>query len=386
MTHEKLLFILNPLFIMFFKEDWNEVKERLSAWWEKGSLNRPLIQISAPRSNPKYASEDDAEFNYDHWGFPRFIKDPDAMARNVKGFRRQCAETYYGGEAYPNLWVNLGPGVLGAYLGAEPVVESETVWFGAQMNDALGKSWEKLRHLEFDYSNEWWIITKKITETASETLAGYCMVGITDLGGMLDVAASLRGPKNLLIDLVKNPKDVKFLSSKIIDYWHMCYDELDKIIRRYMEGTSAWMGIWCSKRWYPIQCDFAFMLSPRLFDEFVLPHVKEQCERLDRTIYHLDGPGQIPHLNSLLKVEELDGIQWVPGAGEELQGNDCGSSKWMPLYRKVLEAGKLLVLYMPKDKVIPMLKALGSKRVLVQTSCNSEAEAKSLVAEAEKSV
>jgi 5-methyltetrahydrofolate--homocysteine methyltransferase len=125
------------------------------------------------------------------------------------------------------------------------------------------------------------------------------------------------------------------------------------------------------------------MLSPKLFDEFVLPHVEEQCERLDRVIYHLDGPGQIPHLNSLLKVERLDGIQWVPGAGEELQGNDCGSQKWIPLYRKILEAGKLLVLYMPREKVIPMLKALGSRKVLVQTFCVSETDARKLLTEAE---
>lgn len=368
---------------MFFKEDWNEARERFAAWWEKGALDRPLIQVLAPRINPKYAVEGDADFNYDHWGFPKAIEDPTVITKNIRGFRSQCARTYYGGEAYPNLWVNLGAGVLGAYLGAEPVLKSETIWFGAQMNNALGGSWDELRRLEFDFNNEWWRLTKEITEIACENFAGYGIVGMTDLGGILDIIASLRGPKNLIVDLIRNPDDVKSLSSKVIDYWHMCYDELDMIIRRKMDGTSAWMGIWCPERWYPIQCDFAFMLSPKLFDEFVVPHIKEQCGRLDRTIYHLDGPGEIPHLNSLLKIGELDGIQWVPGAGEELQGNDCGSPKWIPLYRKILEAGKLLVLYMSRDKVIPMLKTLGSKKVLIQTSCTSEMDARQLIAEVE---
>ncbi|MEM3520524.1 MAG: hypothetical protein QXG85_02885, partial [Thermoproteota archaeon] len=167
---------------MFFKEDWIEAKERFSAWWEKDVLDRPLIQVLAPRSSPKYASEGDLKFNYDHWGFPKAINDPAAVSRNIKGFRKQCAEIYYGGEAYPNLWVNLGAGVLGAYLGAEPVLESETVWFGAQRNNSLGKSWKELRQLEFDPNNEWWMFTKRITEEASETLAGYSIVGMTDLG------------------------------------------------------------------------------------------------------------------------------------------------------------------------------------------------------------
>ncbi len=367
---------------MFFKEDWSEAKERLATWWEKDALDRPLIQVFAPRSDPKYASGEDVNFQYDHWGFPRASEDTAVITRNIKGFLRQCAETYFGGEAYPNLWVNLGAGVLGAYLGAEPVLESETVWFGAQRNNELGKSWEELRRLEFNSSNKWWKLTKRITEVASETLAGHSVVGMTDLGGILDIIASLRGSENLIVDLTRNPEDVKSLSLKVIDYWHKCYDELDRIIRRSMEGTSAWMGIWCPESWYPIQCDFAFMLSPKLFDEFALSHVKEQCERLDRAIYHLDGPGEIPHLDSLLKVEKLDGIQWVPGAGEDLQGNDCGSPKWIPMYRKILEAGKLLVLYIPRDKVIPMLKALGSKKVLVQTFCITETDAKKLMAEA----
>jgi 5-methyltetrahydrofolate--homocysteine methyltransferase len=363
---------------MFFKEDWKEAKQRLTAWWEGGTPDRPVIQVFAPRDNPKYASEEDLEFNYDEWGFARNPGNPDAA---IRGFRRQCAETYFGGEAYPNLWINLGAGVLGAYLGAEPRFESETVWFGAQWSEELGKNWEELRRVEFKVDNEWWRITRRITETASEAFSRYGIIGMTDLGGILDVVASLRGSRKLLIDLVRNPEDVKSLSYKIIEWWHFCYDELNRIIWRSMEGTSAWMNIWCPERWYPIQCDFAFMLSPKLFNEFVIPHVEEQCERLDRVIYHLDGPGQIPHLNSLLNVEELDGIQWVPGAGEELKGDDCGSPKWISLYRKILEAGKLLVLNTPRDKVIPLLKTLPSKKILIQTFCVSEIDAEKLIAE-----
>lgn len=368
---------------MFFKEDWDDAKERFIAWWEGDNMDRPLIQAFAPRSKPNYASDGDINFFYDQWGFPRFPQDPFIT---IKGFRRWCAETYFGGEAYPNLWINLGAGILGAYLGAEPKFESDTVWFGAQWDERLGKSWEELRNIEFNSNNRWWDLTKKITEIASEAISGYGVVGMTDLGGILDVVASLRGPKKLLVDLIRHPEDVKRLSSEVIEFWHACYNELNLIIKRNMEGTSAWMGIWCHEDWYPIQCDFSFMLSPKLFDEFVVPHVKEQCERLDRIIYHLDGPGEIPHLSSLLKIEELDGIQWVPGAGEELNGDDCGSVKWIPLYRKVLEAGKLLVLSVPFHKVIPMLRALGSNKVLVQTYCSNELEAEKLLKEAKNTM
>lgn len=128
-------------------------------------------------------------------------------------------------------------------LGRGPKLESETVWFGAQWDERLCKSWDELSDVKLDEDNKWWRLTKNITEVASRAMAGYGIVGMTDLGGILDIVASLRGSKRLLVDLRKNPKAVKSLSSKIIDIWHACYEELNSIISRYIEGSSAWMGI-----------------------------------------------------------------------------------------------------------------------------------------------
>jgi hypothetical protein len=55
------------------------------------------------------------------------------------------------------------------------------------------------------------------------------------------------------------------------------------------------------------------MISPQMFERFVLPDLLACCEFLDYAFYHLDGKGQLPHLNMLLALERLRGIQWVPG-------------------------------------------------------------------------
>jgi len=47
----------------------------------------------------------------------------------------------------------------------------------------------------------------------------------------------------------------------------------------------------------------------------------------------------LPHLDSLLAIEELDGIQWVPGEGQSW--GTC----WADLYCRILEAGKKVELY-----------------------------------------
>ena len=51
------------------------------------------------------------------------------------------------------------------------------------------------------------------------------------------------------------------------------------------------------------------MLGPEHFEEFVKPEIVASCNRLGNSFYHLDGVGQIRHLDSLLAIAELKGIQ-----------------------------------------------------------------------------
>ena len=57
------------------------------------------------------------------------------------------------------------------------------------------------------------------------------------------------------------------------------------------------------------------------------------CPNLNR-FYHLDGRGQLAHLDSILKIKNLTGVQWVPGAGSP------DESCWPQVYQKIHAAGK----------------------------------------------
>jgi len=353
---------------MHFKEDWLEAKERLKAWWDGEIIDRPVIQVSAPHMGLISGAA------WDSWSFMRY---PNDLTVGIRGFERSCEDTFFGGEAYPNLHVNLGPGIMAAYVGASPRFrpDSETVWFETP------KPWEELQSLEYDPKNWWWLFTKQIASMAIGAAEGSFMVGTTDLGGILDIAASLRGSQNLVLDLFKHPKEVRNLCGQILELWHRYYEELHRLIGARMEGSSAWMGIWSPKQWYPIQCDFSAMVSPRQFKEFVLPDLKAQCERLDHTIYHWDGPDQIPHLDHLLSIPELNGIQWTPGAGQ----SNVDSSVWFPLYRRIQEKGKRLVLLgVQRQCVKYLLKSLSPKGLLIRTACTTEEEARDLLEKAKE--
>ena len=83
-----------------------------------------------------------------------------------------------------------------------------------------------------------------------------------------------------------------------------------------------------------LQCDFCYMIGPNMFDEFVKPELEMTCNKLEHAFYHLDGVGALPHLDSLLTIKALKGIQWVPGAGNPQ------SKDWPEVYRKIIKAGK----------------------------------------------
>lgn len=369
---------------MLYKEDWSQVCERFKAWWENELFDRPIIQVTAPRKGVRnlpecenlgfagdpYRPED--YLSYLSWVIPLgFARDPYHPEVTVNKFEDWCSKVFFGGEAYPDLWINLGPGIAATYIGAEARYreDSKSVWFETP------KEWQELEGLKFDPDNKWWQLTKNITSFVSDRSEGKFLAGITDLGGITDIAASLRGSQNLIIDMFKRPEKVKTLSSQILELWHIYYEELYKISKGETRGNSAWMGLWAPKRWYPIQCDLSAMLSPKLFKEFALPYIKEQCLRLDYTIYHLDGPGEIPHLDFLLSIPELSGIQWVPGAGNP----PIDSPEWFHLYKKIQKSGKLLVLQgVSKDNVKSLLRELNPKGLLISTYCSTEKEARNL--------
>jgi hypothetical protein len=52
-------------------------------------------------------------------------------------------------------------------------------------------------------------------------------------------------------------------------------------------------------------------------------------DRLDHPFYHLDCPVQLPHLDSLLNIGELSGVQWVPGDGQP------EPTEWPEVYQRM---------------------------------------------------
>ncbi len=342
---------------MRFKEDWGEARARIEAWWRGEVLDRALIQVTAPRPGEgRVPPPRDLE---QQWLDPDYV---------VAAAEEHMRLTYYGGEALPIFYPNLGPEVFAGYLGADLEFSESTSW-----SVPILRRWDDLSRIRFERSNRWWQLTLRLLETAGQALGGSCLLGLTDLHSGGDLVAALRDPQVLATDLVDHPAQVKAAMALAESLYRPVYEEQMAVSGRYSPGSTTWLGVWSPGRYYPTSCDFACMISPAMFCEFFLPALRREIDYLDHSLYHLDGPGALRHLDDLLDIEKLGGIQWVPGA------NSGPMLQWLPYLKRIQAAGKLIHISVEPEEVEPLLRALAPEGLCLATHVDTEEEARDLL-------
>jgi hypothetical protein len=327
--------------INFTKEDWERIERDWSAFLA-GELDRPMVVMET--WNMLYAK-------------PSLVLSREFMLEKpisevLDFYQNQLDRTYYFGDAWPKIFVNHGPGIAAGFLGAEVtgMPEQGTVWFGLEKPVPL----EEL-HLKFDPDNQWWKRVEGITRQAVERWGNKISMAHTDIGGNLDILAAFRSSQNLLYDLYDAPGEVERLSAEITKAWLEYYNRLYDIIKPAGRGTSSWACVWSPGRTCMHQSDFCYMISPKMFERFVLPDLDAIFSTMDHAFYHLDGKGQIPHLEMLLSLDSLKGIQWISGGGQP------PAEEWPDLLRRIRDGGKFCQVFVTAEGARTIVKELGGK-------------------------
>jgi 5-methyltetrahydrofolate--homocysteine methyltransferase len=327
----------------FTEDDWGRTLRNAETCW-KGELDRPLTYLSVVDPVGLAARR----------GY--FTNYPLSMTADeiVDRYEPLLAATRWYGDAFPYLWCNFGPGMLAGFLGCrvESVTEpAETVWFWPVRRVSIGE----LR-LRYEADNPWRKRVLAVTEAFVCRFERSLVFGHVDLGGNLDVLASFLGTEELLLELTDHPGEVDRLVRDITALWTRYYDEQAAILRRATRGTSTWVPILSTT--YMLQSDLSYMISPAMFDRFVMPDLEALSRHLDHAFYHLDGKGEIPHLDRLLSLQRLRGIQWIPGDGQP------PPEEWLDLLRRIRDGGKLCQVFVTPEGALRIVRTLGGKGFL----------------------
>ena len=274
--------------------------------------------------------------------------------------------TFFGGDAFPVITPHFGTAGHAKYFrGCQYQFANETVWYFPSLEDGTLP----------EYQSENSILSLELSclRQLCEHGTGNYLVAQPDNCGTIDALAHLRGSDRLLVDMLENPAWVQSCTRKIMEGY---FDSSRKFYEASQENnfggcSHGWMQLWADGTVQQLQGDLSVMISPAMFETFVLPELEEACNWLDYSIYHFDGQEQIRHLNMLLSIRNLNAIQWTHVAGQP------ETTEFIPVFRRIQSAGKGLVLFPEStQQAKALLENLNPQGLYLITQADNEAEAK----------
>ena len=339
-----------------WKQNLDETKQHYIDWWNhKGIvLNMwehfqqgvtPHADIPAPKP---YKDLDQRWF------------DPEWRAEYLDWY---VAHSSLMADMLPVANTQLGPGSLAAILGGVFEGGEDTIWIHPDPNYT--------DDIVFNPEHPNWLLHKELLKACKQKAQGHYYVGMPDLMEGLDVLAAIKGTDKVLLDTVIQPEVLERQMQQINDIYFRVFDELYDIIREGDEMAFCYSSSWAPGKMSKLQSDISTMISVDDYRRFVQPFIREQCQKIDYTLYHLDGVGAMHHLPALLEIKELNAIQWTPGVGEP-QG---GSPKWYDLYKKILSGGKsIMACWVTIPELRPLLDNIGGDGVHIEMDFHNEQE------------
>jgi len=345
---------------MKYKPDWPEAKQRLTALWQRERLDRPCIAVRAsltdPAPLPEPADDEARWLDPDYW---------------IALLRRTLESTWWGGEALPGITLMANWVIC---LGGTPHFDAATIWFETQRLDFNQPS--PFRH---DPDSPWMDKYRRLL-VALCRVAGQEDFVIGTPGGLPanDLLSMLMGPQEFLFALMDHPE---WMADAIVTGardQRQARQELQQLMRdqghAFWYGYAGWMPFWVPEPYNLTQSDVSCMLSPELFERFVVPELDIYGQEHGALWYHLDGGDARQHLPRLLSLPYMRVIQYTPAPCEPPNG-----PAHLEMYRQIQAAGRIVHIELPADHVEPLVRELDPALLMLDTWCPSRAEGEQLL-------
>ena len=335
--------------IQFSTRRWDNIRNVYSGWWNR-TLERPVVNLTFTGADSDMKKPDGYKGRL-LWQYPIEVPVENILLDDLYTVSTQR----FAGDGFPAVLPDYGAGVNAAFCGCITEPGAGTVWFRPPTPDIDPRE----LHLTHCPESEVYIKIRKYYEKAHDYFEGQAVIGMTHLNNGIDPVARFFDGESMVLALRDYPQEVKRLIGEnhclFMDY----LEDLSSCMGPDVPGYSCWGNIYGEKPWFGVQSDFCIMIGPDDFNEFILPEL-ELCWQAnpEMNFYHLDGPGQLRHLDTILASPDLKCVQWVPGAGAP------PPVEWPDVYKKIARAGKNIWYLGNLDELEHIADIIGTTRGL----------------------
>jgi len=302
--------------------EFEKTLERFEAWWHCEIIDRPLVTIGVKPERPAVMPVRQHATLRERWFDTEYALDR---------LEAQLETAVFVGDTFPFYEPTLGPEVCSTVFGCDLEFSESTSW-----SIPVVQSCRDILDIQPDLENPYWRNIREKTDASLARGKGRWITSIPDLHTNGDLVASLRNPEDTCIDCADDLEGVRLATEYVTDFFPMMYEDIYNRLAAAGMPSSTWAPFLHSGKAYVTSCDFICMISTSMFEEAILPPLVREMRYLDRNYFHLDGPDALRHLDVLMSLPELNGLQWIFGAG------NGPAAKWIDVYKRVQAAGKCL--------------------------------------------
>jgi hypothetical protein len=334
-----------------FKPDFEQTRQRIEAFWNREPADRPVavFHLAKPENEQVLLPTPHHASPAERW--------LDAQYQAEFALARLQNQVFLG-DSLPIAYPNLGPEIFSVLYGC-PLHFGD---YGTSWTEPVLHDWAQADQVCLDWDSPYLHKLLEMTDALLEVGKDRFIVGMTDWHPGGDCLAAFRDPQNLAMDLITHRPQVEALLKRLEADYFAVYDLFYHKLRAAGQPITTWTPLISDGKYYVPSNDFSIMISRAMFNEIFLPGIINECRFYDRSIYHLDGPGALRHLDALLSIPELDALQYVPGAGNE------DFSRWIEVYRKAQAAGKGIQVLCTVEEIDEIIHSLSPVGVFLSIS------------------
>ena len=348
--------------------DRDNLQQRLArnqAFWDRTPVERPLLGTAAGitfpfvRFSDKPVPVSEGRITPDMIDPKQFLADWDRTYEYAEARREDMFMVASPFDGMP--WME-------AIAGCEVYVslKSRSVW--AEHPDP---SWDSLKGIRFDPKNPWLLKILEYSDTLREHADGRYPIGNPILRGVADMAEALLGTQRMVFEYFDHPQEMRDLLARCTEIWQRVGDMLIEAFGTFHGGMCAGRRrAWGKGTCMIYQEDAASMLSPSLYQDFILPQEDEILRGWDRAMIHIHS-GTLPVvIDGLLSLDSLDAMEILidPTGGTLPELLD--TFRHLQEHKSVLICGEISL-----DETMLILKELSPQGLAIISKVDMEEDA-----------